>query len=73
MKNMLTMVTAIVRQSLRSADSLAVAEAAIGARLVAMAKAHDGLLKADWEAADPGGRHPGRCRTALQFRRAASP
>ena len=52
MKNMLTMVTAIVRQSLRSADSLAVAEAAIGARLVAMAKAHDVLLKADWQAAD---------------------
>ncbi|MGZ5927099.1 MAG: sensor histidine kinase [Rhizomicrobium sp.] len=52
MKNMLTMVTAIVRQSLRSADTLAVAEAAIGARLVAMAKAHDVLLKADWQAAD---------------------
>ena len=52
MKNMLTVVTAIVRQSLRSADSLAGAEAAIGARLVAMAKAHDVLLKADWQAAD---------------------
>jgi two-component sensor histidine kinase len=52
MKNMLTMVTAIVRQSLRSAETLAEAEAAIGARLVAMAKAHDVLLKADWQAAD---------------------
>lgn len=52
MKNMLTMVTAIVRQSLRSADTLAQAEAAIGARLVAMAKAHDVLLKVNWRAAD---------------------
>src|SRR5665213_1606650 len=52
MKNMLTMVTAIVRQSLRSAKDLAQAEAAIGVRLVAMAKAHDLLLKADWQAAD---------------------
>lgn len=52
MKNMLAMVTAIVRQSLRSAADLAEAEAAIGARLIAMAKAHDVLLKADWQAAD---------------------
>jgi two-component sensor histidine kinase len=52
MKNMLTMVTAIVRQSLRSANDLAEAEAAIAARLVAMAKAHDLLLKADWQSAD---------------------
>jgi len=52
MKNMLTMVTAIVRQSLRSAKDLAEAEAAIAARLVAMAKAHDVLLKANWQAAD---------------------
>jgi two-component sensor histidine kinase len=51
MKNMLGMVTAIVRQSMRSATSLAEAEAAIAARLVAMAKAHDLLLKADWTAA----------------------
>jgi two-component sensor histidine kinase len=48
------MVTAIVRQSLRSAADLAEAEAAIGARLIAMAKAHDLLLKADWQAADLG-------------------
>ena len=52
MKNMLAMVTAIVRQSLRLAADLSQAEAAIGARLVAMAKAHDVLLKADWHAAD---------------------
>jgi two-component sensor histidine kinase len=51
MKNMLTMVTAIVRQSLRGAPSVAAAEAAIGARLIAMAKAHDLLLKADWKSA----------------------
>lgn len=51
MKNMLTMVTAIVRQSMRSATTLAEAESAIGARLIAMAKAHDLLLKADWQSA----------------------
>jgi two-component sensor histidine kinase len=51
MKNMLTMVTAIVRQTMRAADSLAAAEAAIGVRLLAMAKAHDLLLKADWKSA----------------------
>jgi two-component sensor histidine kinase len=52
MKNMLTMVTAVVRQSMRSAVSLADAETAIGARLIAMAKAHDLLLRADWKSAD---------------------
>jgi two-component sensor histidine kinase len=46
MKNMLAMVTAVVRQSLRSAVSIADAEAAICARLMAMAKAHDFLLAA---------------------------
>lgn len=51
MKNMLTMVTAIVRQSMRTALSLADAEAAISIRLLAMAKAHDLLLKADWKTA----------------------
>ncbi len=55
MKNMLTMVTAIVRQSLRAAPSLADAEAAIGARLIAMAKAHDLLLQLDWKSADLAG------------------
>jgi len=48
-KNMLAMVTAIVRQSMRSTDSMAVAERAIGARLMAMASAHDLLLKANWK------------------------
>lgn len=52
MKNMLTVVTAVVRQSMRSAKSLADAESAIGTRLIAMAKAHDLLLRADWQSAD---------------------
>jgi two-component sensor histidine kinase len=52
MKNMLTMVTAIVRQSLRASSDLATAEAAISIRLIAMAKAHDILLKVNWQAAD---------------------
>jgi len=49
MKNMLAMVAAIVRQTMRTAGSLEDAEAAISVRLVAMAKAHDLLLKADWK------------------------
>ena len=49
MKNMLAMVAAIVRQTMRTAGSLQDAEAAIGARLMAMAKAHDLLLKSDWK------------------------
>jgi two-component sensor histidine kinase len=49
---MLTVVGAIVRQTMRTADNLADAEAAIGTRLLAMARAHDLLLKADWKAAD---------------------
>jgi two-component sensor histidine kinase len=52
MKNMIAMVTAIVRQSLRSAASLAEAETAIATRLIAMAKAHDLLLKINWQSAD---------------------
>ena len=51
MKNMLAMVTAIVRQSMRTAANLVDAEAAISIRLLAMAKAHDLLLKADWKTA----------------------
>ncbi len=51
MKNMLSMVTAIVRQSLRASVSLPDAEAAISVRLLAMSKAHDLLLKADWKSA----------------------
>jgi len=51
MKNMLTMVTAIVRQSMRAATSLVEAESAISTRLIAMARAHDLLLKADLKSA----------------------
>jgi two-component sensor histidine kinase len=47
MKNMLAMVTAIVRQSIRASDNLEAAERAIETRLIAMARAHDLLLKAD--------------------------
>lgn len=52
MKNMLTIVTAIVRQSMRSATSLVEAESAISTRLIAMGRAHDMLLKADLKSAD---------------------
>ncbi len=51
MKNMLAMVTAVVRRSMRSATSIAQAEAAISTRLIAMAKAHDILLKAELKSA----------------------
>jgi two-component sensor histidine kinase len=51
MRNMIAMVTAIVRQSMRSATNLAQAETAIGTRLIAMAKAHDQLLKSNWQSA----------------------
>jgi two-component sensor histidine kinase len=51
MKNMLSIVTAIVRQSLRSAGSIGDAEAGICARLMAMAKAHDFLLAANEKSA----------------------
>jgi len=51
MKNMLAMVTAIVRQSMRSTTSMAEAEAAIGTRLIAMSNAHELLLKSDLKAA----------------------
>lgn len=52
MKNMLTMVTAVVRQSLRASSNVADAEAAIGARLIAMSRAHDLLLRTDLRSAD---------------------
>jgi two-component sensor histidine kinase len=51
MKNMLTMVAAIVRQSMRSATDMREAEVAIGTRLMAMAKAHDLLLQANLKSA----------------------
>jgi two-component sensor histidine kinase len=51
MKNMLTMVTAIARQTIRNATTLAGAEEAISKRLIAMSKAHDLLLKAELKSA----------------------
>lgn len=50
-QNMLAMVTAIVRQSIRTATSLEDAESAIGLRLMAMSKAHALLLRTDLESA----------------------
>ncbi|HJR57204.1 MAG TPA: sensor histidine kinase [Rhizomicrobium sp.] len=51
MKNMLTMVAAIVRQTMRGAASLAEAEKSISVRLLAMSRAHDVLLKLDTRSA----------------------
>jgi two-component sensor histidine kinase len=51
MKNMLTMVVAIVRQTMRGAASLDEAEKAISVRLLAMSRAHDILLKINTGAA----------------------
>lgn len=51
MTNMLAVVTAIVRQSIRVADSLESAERAITFRLRSMATAHEILLKSDWKSA----------------------
>ena len=49
MKNMLTMVIAIVRQSMRGAKDVAAVDFAINTRLVAMARAHDLLLTTAWQ------------------------
>ena len=51
MKNMLTMVVAIVRQTMRGAASLVDAEKSISVRLLAMSRAHDMLLKLDTSSA----------------------
>jgi two-component sensor histidine kinase len=51
MKNMLMMIVAIVRQSMRSADSIRDAEIAVDARLLAMSKAQDLLIKENWKSA----------------------
>jgi two-component sensor histidine kinase len=51
MKNMLTMVAAIVRQSMRGATTLAEAETSVSVRLQAMSRAHDILLKVNTGAA----------------------
>ena len=50
-KNTLTMVQAIVYQSLRNAPSVEAASAAIGDRLAALAQAHDLLTSTSWLAA----------------------
>lgn len=51
MQNMMAMVGAIVRQSLKTAHNLPEAARAIEARMMAMARAHDLLLKADLKSA----------------------
>lgn len=50
-KNTLAMVQAIVSQTLRTSDDMASADAAIGARLVTLSKAHDLLTASNWHAA----------------------
>ncbi len=50
-KNTLTMVQAIVYQSLRNAPNIEVARTAIGERLGALAQAHDRLTRTSWLAA----------------------
>ena len=47
-KNSMAMVHAIVSQTLRQADTLENARAAIQSRIAIMAKAHDRLVKATW-------------------------
>ena len=47
-KNTLAMVQAISAQTLRNADSLGAAAEALGARLFALARAHDVLLQGSW-------------------------
>lgn len=54
MKNSLAMVQAIVQQTLRSATSIAAAQAAIGARIAALSRAQDVLTKTSWRQADAG-------------------
>ena len=51
MKNMLAMVAAIVRQTMRSATDMREAQAAIETRLIAMGRAHDLLLQANLQSA----------------------
>ncbi|GJD56501.1 sensor histidine kinase [Methylobacterium dankookense] len=50
-KNTLAMVQAISAQTLRNADSLAAAGEALGARLFALARAHEVLLQGSWSSA----------------------
>jgi two-component sensor histidine kinase len=53
-KNTLSTVQAIVRQTLRTAPSLAEAGDTIGARLVALGQAHEALTQQDWEHSELG-------------------
>lgn len=51
-KNTLAMVQAVATQTLRNARSLDEAGDALGARLLALAQAHDVLMQGDWSSAD---------------------
>ncbi len=53
-KNTLSTVQAIVRQTLRTAPSLAQAGDTIGARLVALGQAHEALTQHNWEHSELG-------------------
>ena len=51
-KNTLAMVQAIAAQTLRNAESLDVAAESLGARLIALAQAHDILIQGSWSSVD---------------------
>ncbi|WP_238257565.1 sensor histidine kinase [Methylobacterium gnaphalii] len=51
-KNTLAMVQAVATQTLRNAHSLEEAGEALGARLLALAQAHDVLMQGSWSSAD---------------------
>ena len=51
-RNTLSMVQAIVRQTVRNASSLTELNEVIGARLIALGQAHDALTQHDWERAE---------------------
>ncbi len=53
-RNTLSTVQAIVRQTVRNASSLAEVNEVVGARLVALAQAHEALTQHDWERAELG-------------------
>ena len=53
-KNTLSTVQAIVRQTLRTAPSLAEAGDTIGARLIALGQAHEALTRQNWEHSELG-------------------
>ncbi|MEA1831819.1 sensor histidine kinase [Methylobacterium durans] len=51
-KNTLAMVQAIAAQTLRNAESLDAAAESLGARLIALAQAHDILIQGSWSSVD---------------------